>query len=439
MNVNKELLPEQMVKLTIEVEAEKFNDALNRIYLENRGKCPVEGYATGEAPMEIIEEKYGADIFYRETANLVMSEVIMDAYEQAGVLPGSRPAVNVIQMGKNKPYIFEITFAMVPEVKLAEYKGLTYEKPVIEITDEDIAERIAELQEQNARVITIEDRAVKDGDIVVIDYIGFADGERFKGGSADDYPLEIGSHSFIDTFEDQLVGLNIGDKKDVEVTFPEEYHAEDLAGKPAVFHVEILGIKEKQLEEINDDFAQDHTEFDSLEEYKNDIREKLALGKEEVAKRNMEEAAIEQVIANATIDVPEAMIESEVDQMVQEFQQRITMQGLSFEQYLQFTGSDMNTLRDGMKEQAEQRVRVSLTLEEIAKVEEIVATDEDLNAEYEKMAAMYQMDAAQIASYMGEAEKENMKQNLAVQKALDFIVANAVVTEASEELEFEAE
>lgn len=397
MNVNKELLPEQMVKLTIEVEAEKFNDALNRIYLENRGKCPVEGYATGEAPMEIIEEKYGADIFYRETANLVMSEVIMDAYEQAGVLPGSRPAVNVIQMGKNKPYIFEITFAMVPEVKLAEYKGLTYEKPVIEITDEDIAERIAELQEQNARVITIEDRAVKDGDIVVIDYIGFADGERFKGGSADDYPLEIGSHSFIDTFEEQIIGMNKGDKKDIEVTFPVRYHAPELAGKPATFRVTLKSIHEKIVPELDDEFAKDVSDFETLKEFVDDLKNQLAAEQAEEIEANLEDELVAAVVEASEVSIPKQMVDMEIDREVATFAKQCEAQGLTLEQYLTYIEGDMDGFREQVRPNAERNLKTRLVLDAIGEKEQIEVTDEEINEQVKILAETYNVDEASIA------------------------------------------
>lgn len=397
MNVNKELLPEQMVKLTIEVEAEKFNDALNRIYLENRGKCPVEGYATGDAPMELIEEKYGADIFYRETANLVMSEVIMDAYEMAGVLPGSRPAVNVVQMGKNKPYIFEITFAMVPEVKLADYKGLTYQRPEIEVTDEDIAEKIAELQEQNARVITIEDRAVVNGDIVVIDYIGFADGERFKGGSADDYPLEIGSHSFIDTFEEQIIGMNKGDKKDIEVTFPVRYHAPELAGKPATFRVTLKSIHEKIVPELDDEFAKDVSDFDTLKEFVDDLKNQLAEEQAAEIEANLEDELVAAVVEASEVSIPKQMVDMEIDREVATFAKQCEAQGLTLEQYLTYIEGDMESFREQVRPNAETNLKTRLVLDAIGEKEQIEVTDEEISEQIKILAETYNVDEASIA------------------------------------------
>lgn len=349
----------------------------------------------------------------------------------------SRPEVDVTQIGKGENFIFTVSVAVKPEVTLGQYKGLEVEKDAVEVTDEEVDAELKKAQEQNAREVTIEDRPVKEGDIITLNYAGTIDGVPFDGGTAESQKLEIGSHSFIDTFEDQLVGLNIGDEKDVEVTFPEEYHAAELAGKPANFHVKVLGITEKQLPEIDDDFAQDTTEFDSLEDYKADIRAKLLESKEEQAKNNMENALVEKAVENAEMDIPEAMVDSQVDQMVQEFQQRVSYQGISFEQYLQFTGQNPEAFRESMRPEAMRRIQSSLVLEAIVAAENIEATEEDLNKEFERMASMYQMEADQIASYMGEAEKENMKNDIAIQKAVDFIREQAVVTEASEELEYE--
>ena len=301
------------------------------------------------------------------------------------------------------------------------------------------AQELKKAQEQNAREITVEDRAVKEGDVITLNYAGTVDGVPFDGGTAQNQKLEIGSHSFIDTFEDQLVGLNIGDEKDVEVTFPEEYHAPELSGKEAVFHVKVLGITEKQLPAIDDDFAQDTTEFDSLEEYKADIRAKLLEGKEERAKVAMQDALVEKAIEGAQMDIPDAMIDSQVEQMVEEFKQRVTYQGLSFEQYLQFTGQDPAAFTENMRPEAVKRIQSTLVLEAIAAAEAIEATDEDLHKEFERMAAMYQMDAAQVEGFMPPEQKESMKKDLAVQKAVDFLLEQAKLTEASDELDFEAE
>ena len=387
--------------------------------------------------MNIIEKTYGPGIFYEDAANEIMPKAYADALEETKLDVVSRPEVDVTQIGKGQNFIFTVSVAVRPEVTLGQYKGLEVEKEAVEVTDEEVDAELKKAQEQNAREITIEDRPVKEGDIITLNYAGTIDGVPFDGGTAESQKLEIGSHSFIDTFEDQLVGLNIGDEKDVEVTFPEEYHAQELAGKPANFHVKVLGITEKQLPELDDDFAQDTTEFDSMEEYKADIRAKLLNDKEEQAKNTMENALVEKAVENAQMDIPDAMVESQVDQMVQEFQQRVSYQGISFEQYLQFTGQNPEAFRESMRPEAMRRIQSSLVLEAIVAAENIEATEEDLNKEFERMASMYQMEADQIASFMGDAEKENMKNDIAIQKAVDFIREQAVVTEASGELDYE--
>ena len=439
MSVQVERLEHNMAKLTIEVDAKEFDAATKRAYNKQKASFSLPGFRKGKVPMNIIERTYGPGIFYEDAANDIMQGAYEKAVEESGLDIVSRPEVDVTQIGKGQNFIFTATVAVKPEVTLGEYKGLEVEKDSIAVSDEEVDAELKKAQEKNAREVEITDRPIKEGDIIKLNYAGTIDGVPFDGGTADNQSLVIGSHSFIDTFEDQLVGLNIGDTKDVEVTFPEEYHAADFAGKPAVFHCEILGITEKQLDEINDDFVQDTTEFDSLEEYKTDIRAKLALAKEESAVRAMTDVLVGKVVENATMDIPEAMIDTEVEQMVTEFKQRVAMQGLSFEQYLQFTGGDMDALKESMKPQAESRVKGTLVLEAVAAAENLEVTEEDLDKEFEKMASMYQMEVEQIKSFMPESQTDSMKESLKVQKAIDFLVENANVTEASEELEFEAE
>ena len=389
--------------------------------------------------MNMIEKVYGAGVFYEDAANAIMPKAYADALEETKLDVVSSPEVDVTQIGKGQNFIFTVSVAVKPEVALGQYKGLEVEKDAVEVTDEEVDAKLKEAQEQNAREITVEDRPVKEGDIITLNYAGTIDGVPFDGGTAESQKLEIGSHSFIDTFEDQLVGLNIGDEKDVEVTFPEEYHEPSLSGKPATFHVKVLGITEKQLPEIDDDFAQDTTEFDSLAEYKDDIKAKLLEEKEEAAKNAMENALVEKAVENAQMDIPDAMIDSQVDQMVQEFQQRVSYQGISFEQYLQFTGQTLDAMKESMRPEAVRRIQSSLVLEAIVAAENIEASDEDLEKEFERMASMYQMDVEQIKSFMQDSQKENMKSDIAIQKAVDFLREQAVVTEASEELDYEAE
>ena len=437
MSVQVEKLEHNMAKLTIEVDAAKFDAAMKKAYNKKKGSFNLPGFRKGKVPMYIIEKEYGAGIFYEDAANDIMPDAYAAAIEESGLDVVSRPEVDVTQIGKGENFIFTAEVALKPEVKLGEYKGLVVQKDSVEVTEEEVEAELKKAQEKNAREITVEDRAVKDGDIITLNYAGTVDGVAFDGGTAENQTLVIGSHSFIDNFEDQLVGLNIGEEKDVEVTFPEQYHAPDLAGKDAVFHVKVLGIKEKQLPELDDDFAQDTTEFDSLEEYKKDIKEKLGTAKEEKAKAVMEDFLVEKIVEGSEMDIPDAMVDFQVEQMIEEFKQRLAYQGLSFDQYLQFSGQTLDAVKESMKDDALKRVQGSLVLEAVVKAESIEAEEEDLNKEFEKMATTYQMTAEQISSMISDDQKENMKKDLAVRKAVDFIREQANVTEASEELDFE--
>jgi trigger factor len=437
MSLHVEKLEHNMVRLTIEVEAPEFAAAMKRAYNKRKGSFNIPGFRKGKVPMNVIERTYGPGIFYEDAANDIMPNAYEEAVKESGLEIVSHPEINVTKIGKGEPFVFTAEVAVRPEVKLGEYKGLEVVKVPVDVTEEEVEAELKKAQEQNAREIKIEDRPVKEGDVITLDYAGTIDGVPFDGGTASSQSLEIGSHSFIDTFEDQLVGLSIGEEKDVEVTFPEDYHSEEVAGKPAVFHVKILGITEKQLPDIDDDFAQDTTEFDSLEEYKADIREKLKLGKEEQAKNVMGNQLIDQVVEGAEIDVPEAMIEAQVDQMVQDFKQRLGYQGMDFDMYLQYTGKDPESFREDMKPEAEKRIRGSLVLEQIAEDEEITAGDEDVKAELERMASMYQMSVEQIEQFLPEDEKESMKKNLATQKAVDFLIEYANMVDSFEDAEIE--
>ena len=439
MSVQVENLEHNMAKLTIEVEAAEFDAACKKVYNRKKGSYNLPGFRKGKVPMNMLEKTYGPGIFYEDAANEIMPKAYADALEETKLDVVSAPEVDVTQIGKGQNFIFTVSVAVRPEVTLGEYKGLEVEKETVEVADAEVEAELKKAQEQNAREITIEDRPVKEGDIITLNYAGTIDGVPFDGGTAESQKLEIGSHSFIDTFEDQLVGMNIGDEKDVEVTFPEEYHEASLSGKPATFHVKVLGITEKQLPESDDDFAQDTTEFDSLEEYKADIRAKLLSDKEEQAVNAMENALVEKAVENAQMDIPDAMIDSQVDQMIQEFQQRVSYQGISFEQYLQFTGQSLDAMKESMRPEAVRRIQSSLVLEAIVAAENIEATEEDLDKEFERMASMYQMEKDQIASFMGDAEKENMKKDIAIQKAVEFLREQAVVTEVSGELDYEGE
>lgn len=426
MSCKVENLEKNMAKLTIEVSAEEFEAALEKAYQKNKNKINVQGFRKGKAPRSIIEKMYGAGVFYEDAANEVMPDAYEEAAKESGLEIVSRPEVDVVQIEKGKPFIFTAEVAVKPEVELGEYKGIEVEKKAIEVTDEEVAAELEKIREQNSRMITVDDRAVENGDIAVIDYEGFCDGVPFEGGKAEGHSLEIGSHSFIDTFEEQLIGKNIGDETEVHVTFPEEYHAPELAGKPAIFKVKINEIKVKELPDLDDDFAQDVSEFDTLDEYKADVKATLTANKEKAAKSEKEDAVVAKIVENAKMEIPEPMIDNTVRQMAEEFAQRIQSQGLSLDQYFKFTGMNANSFMETLKPQALKRIQSRLVLEAVAKAENITATEEELNKELENMAGMYQMELDKLKELVGEGEKEMMMQDIAVQKAID-LVTNAAV------------
>lgn len=425
MSVQVEKLEKNMAKLTIEATAEEFEAAMQKAYLKNKNKINIQGFRKGKAPRVMIEKMYGPAIFYEDAANDLIPEAYSKAAEESGLEIVSRPEIDVTQIEKGKPFIFTATVAVKPEVTLGEYKGLEYTADPVEVSEEDLAAELKKVQEQNSRTVTVEDRAVENGDITTIDYEGFVDGTPFEGGKAENQELVIGSHSFIDTFEDQLIGKNIGDEVEVNVTFPEEYHAKELAGKPAVFKVAVKGIKVKELPELDDEFASDVSDFDTLEEYKEDMKKKLLEKKENEAKTAKENALVEKAIEGAQMDIPDAMIDTQARQMLDDFAQRMQMQGLSMQQYMQYTGMDAAKMLEQMKPQAEKRIKTRLVLEKIAETENIEVTEEDINSELEKMASMYKMEVDKLKEYMGDAEKESIKKDLAVQKAVDLLVASA--------------
>lgn len=426
MSCKVENLEKNMAKLTIEVGAEEFEKALEKAYQKNKDKINVQGFRKGKAPRAVIEKMYGVGVFYEDAAN----EAIPDAYEAAAKESGleivSRPEIDVVQIEKGKSFIFTAEVAVKPEVTLGKYKGVEVEKTAVEVTDEDINAELDKVREQNSRMVTVDDRAVKDGDIAVIDYEGFTDGVAFEGGKGENQNLTIGSHSFIDTFEEQLVGKNIGEEVEVNVTFPAEYHAPELAGKPAMFKVKINEIKVKELPELDDDFAQDVSEFDTLEEYKKDLKATLLKNKEKAAKSAKEDAVINAIIEDAKMDIPDPMVDATVRQMAEEFAQRIQSQGLSVEQYFKFTGLNANSFMENLKPQAVKRIQSRLVLEAVVKAENIEATEEEVNKEFENMAQMYQMELDKLKELVGEGERKMMAQDVAVQKAIDLVTEAAV-------------
>ena len=424
MSVQVENLEKNMAKLTIEVSAEELEKALNAAYQKEKNKISIPGFRKGKVPRAMIEKMYGPAVFYEDAANTLMQENYPAAVEESGVDIVSRPTVDVVQIEKGKPFIFTAEVAVRPEVTLGKYMGVTVTKIDTSVSDEEVEESLEKERNNNARTITVTDRPVENGDTAVIDFEGFVDGVAFEGGKGENHPLEIGSHTFIDTFEDQLIGKNTGDEVEVNVTFPEQYQAADLAGKPAVFKVKINEIKTKELPELDDEFAQDVSEFDTLAEYKEDLKKRLVEQKENEAKRTKEDEAIQKIIDKSKMDIPDAMIDTQCDTMIEEFAQRIAQSGLSMDQYLQFSGMTVDKLREQVRPEATTRIQSSLVLEQIAKDENIEITDEDIDAEIEKMAKAYGMEADKLKEYMGESEKKSMKNDLAIQKAVELVMDN---------------
>ena len=425
MSLQVEKLEKNMAKITVEVPAEQFEKALTAAFNKNKSRFNIPGFRKGKAPQAMVEKMYGVEVLYEDAINEALDATYGDAVTESELDVVSRPEIDVVQVEKGKELIYTATVAVKPEVSLGEYKGIEVEKASAEVSDEDIEAELKKVQEQNSRLITVEDRAVEDGDQTVIDFEGSVDGTPFEGGKGEDYPLTIGSHSFIDTFEEQLIGKNIGEECEVNVTFPEEYHAKELAGKPAVFKVTVKEIKRKELPELNDEFAGEVSEFETLEEYKNDVKAKLSLTKQKEAATENENHVVDKVVENATMDIPEPMIDSQVNNMVNDYARRMQSQGLSLEQYMQFTGMTIDTLKEQMKPQAVKRIQTRLVLEAIVKAENITVSDEAVEKEIADMAESYKMEVAQIKEYMGENGIEQMKEDLAVQEAVDFLVAEA--------------
>lgn len=396
MSVKVEKLEKNMAKLTMEVPAEELEKAIQGAYLKQKNRINIPGFRRGKAPRAMIEKMYGAGIFYEDAANALIPEAYSKAVDECGETIVSRPSISIEQLEKGKPFIFTAEVALKPEVVLGDYKGLEVPKSDLEVTEEEIAGELKREQENNSRSIDVDDRAVMDGDKVTLDFEGSVDGEAFEGGKGTDYPLTIGSGAFIPGFEEQLVGAEIGQEKEVNVTFPENYQAKELAGKAAVFKCTVKKIEMKELPELNDDFAKEVSEFDTLEEYKADIKKNLEEKKADAAKRSREDAAVEKAIENASMEIPDAMLETQVDQMLDDFARRIQAQGLSMEQYMQFTGATQDAMREQMKPQAMKRIQTRLVLEKIAEAENIQISDERLDEEIAKMAEMYKMEADMI-------------------------------------------
>lgn len=426
MSLTVENLEKNMAKLTITVPAAEFTEAMKASYNKQKGKISVPGFRKGKVPQAYLEKMYGPEMFYEDAANTCMEKSYPGALDECGLDVVSRPEIDVTQMEKGKDFIYTATVAVKPEVTLGDYKGIEIEKVEVEVTDEDVQAELLNVQKQNARNIPVEDRAAKMDDEVTIDFEGFVDGEAFEGGKGENYQLTLGSHSFIDTFEDQIVGKNIGEEFDVNVTFPEDYQAADLAGKPAVFKCKLNGIKETELPELDDEFASEVSEFDTMDEYKADIKATLQVKKEKAAKNTKEGLVIDKIIENSEMEIPDPMVETTKEQMMNEFAQQISYQGLSIDQYFQFTGMSKEKFLETATPEAERRIKSRLVLEAIAKAEDIQVSEEELNEELKKMADMYQMDLEQLTGLVGDSEKEAIKQDIAVQKAVDLVTDAAV-------------
>ena len=419
MSVKVEKLDGSMAKLIIEVADADFEAACEKAYQKQKNKIQLPGFRKGKAPRAMIEKMYGKEVFYEDAANEVIPDAYEKAYDECGEDIVSTPKIDVVQLEAGKPFIFSAEVALKPPVELGKYKGVKVEKFDATVTDEDVDKAIEEERERNARSVAVTDRAIKDGDNIILDFEGFVDGEAFNGGKGENYPLTIGSGQFIPGFEDQLIGKEIGTECEVNVTFPEDYQADDLKGKDAVFKCTVKEIKEKQLPDLDDEFASEVSEFDTLDEYNADVRKNLE------AKNNKEDAVIKAIIEDSKMEIPEAMKDTQKRQMIEEFAQRIQSQGLSFDQYMQFTGMTADKLLEQVEPQVMDRIQSRLVLEAVAKAEGIVATEEDFDKKVEELMDSYKMEKDKVLEMLGEEGKKQMMEDIAVTKAVEFVTENA--------------
>jgi trigger factor len=426
MDTNLTNVKDNVYSITVTIPSKEATSAYNTAASKIAQYVNIDGFRKGKAPRVMIEKMYGKEVFFEDAANEIIPDAYANAADESGLEIVSQPKIEVTQLEAGKPFVFTATVALKPEVELGSYKGIEVSKVDVAATDADVEEELKRVQDQNSRIVSVEDRAVADGDQTVIDFEGFVDGVAFEGGKGENYSLTIGSHSFIDNFEEQLIGMNIGEEKEINVTFPEEYHAENLKGKAATFKVKINEIKEKQLPELDDEFAQDVSDFDTLAEYKEDLKKKVAERKENQAKSVKEDEAIAKLIEDSKMDIPEAMVETQVNRMAQDFAQRLQAQGLSLDQYFQYTGTTADSLVNEMKPEALKRIKSRLVLEAVVKAENIEVSEEEVQAELEKMASQYGMEVEQIKNFMGENETKQIKEDLAVTKAVELIVSSVV-------------
>ncbi len=429
--IKNEQIEKNTVKLTIAIDKETFEAAVEKAYKKNVKQIALPGFRKGKAPRKLIEKYYGVGVFYEDAVNFVCPDAYEFAVKEANIEPVDRPEIDVETIGGEEDLVITATVTVKPEVKLGEYKGVKCEKPVYETKDEDVDAQIKAAAEKNARIVTVEDRAVKMGDLTVIDFEGFVDGVAFEGGKGLDHNLEIGSGQFIPGFEDQLVGAKIGEETEVNVTFPEEYHAENLKGKPATFKVTVKEIKVKELPMLDDDFAKDISEFETFEEYKKSVKDTLDKSNEQRAKAEFENNVVEAVCENAEIDIPQCMIDNRIEQLIKDFSYRLSSQGLNMEQYMQITGSNFDTFKEQFKDQASAQVKSSLVLEKIAQLENVEVTDEDVEKELQTMAEMYGMELDKVKTLIGDNEKESIKEDLKMRKTVELLASEAKVGKAA--------
>lgn len=425
MSLQVEKLEKNLAKLTIEVPAEEFDAAIKNAYNKNKNKFSIPGFRKGKAPLAMLEKMYGAGIFYEDAANEVIDASYPKAAEESKEEIVSTPEIKVTQIEKGKAFIYEATVALKPEVTLGEYKGVEVKKAEAVVTDEDVENELTAARKKNGRLIDVEDGAIEDGDNTIIDFTGYIDDKTFDGGAGTDYPLVIGSHSFIDGFEDQLIGKKKGETCDVNVTFPAEYHADELAGKPAKFVVTIKEVKRNELPELNDEFASEVSDFDTLDEYKADIRKKLQEKKEQDAKVENENNVIEKVVENAQMELPQPMVDTQAREMVENYARRLQSQGLNINDYMKYTGMTPEKLMEQMRPEAEKRIKTRLVLEKVVEVENVEVSDEKLDEQINEIAASYKLEGAKLKEMMGEREKEQIREDLKVQAAIDLLVEQA--------------
>ncbi len=426
MSLQVEKLEKNMAKLTIEVSAEELEQGLQKAYLKNKNRINVPGFRKGKVPRQMIEKMYGPEIFYEDAANALIPDAYAKAMDECELELVSRPVIDIVKIEKGQPFVFTAEVAVKPEVTLGAYKGIEVEKIDTAATEEEITAEVDKERDNNSRTITVEDRAVENGDMTVIDFEGFVDGTAFEGGKGTDYPLTIGSGAFIPGFEEQLVGAEIGREVDVNVTFPEEYHAKELAGKPAVFKCTVKEIKVKELPDADDEFVKDVSEFDTMEEYRADLKKKIEDRKAADAKAKKEDAVIEKIIEGAQMEIPEAMIDTQAESLVDDFAQRLMIQGMSLEQYAQYTGATVESMKNQMKPQAKKRIESRLVLEAVAAAENLAVSEEDIEAEMNRMAESCKMELDKLKELISEEEKKNMRQDLSIQKAIELVTEAAV-------------